>query len=419
MSKMLFIFYFANFDIIKVGSIVSHESPSAEMSFHPRLPSIPISYSSLKSARHNLNKRNIILTKNNFDKDDDEMKGRISEEMRETEEENDFLSAANVDHVMRKSRRKCGRRGRGQQQQQQQEGKVDFDLKNQEEEGDGFKSSPKFHSVILSSTSGPIPFLSLPSQQSKSFQTFASSAKTCLSPSPSTSFPSTASPASSLGSSEFQGLQNLLKKKKWIQEITSPCEGEHEDSRRERGRKNGQRQPSGLEMEIRQNVPISFSSLRRRRQGLSKLKQGDRTTRHDIVSTSIRINSEKADDDDEDDDHRDNIPTLHLHPTLSGSDDTGVVGRLKSFEEEKSWNVEKSFLTRSLPPSGNKMRIKTRKRREKEEMKNKSIIGAVSSSSRKSRSNPRLLSRKKRFFLTGTFQLPSLFLEVLSMMRKS
>lgn len=359
MSRTLFIYFFTNFVVIMncVGSIVSHESPSAEMSF-----SRPIFfYSSLESYRHHILKKreNIILTKNNYNKaDDEEMM------MGENQRIGRKVLSANVHQV------KQQRRGRISEVD-------DFDLKNQEEkEETGFKSSSKSHPVILSSSPSssfsfcPGPILSLPPQQSKSFQKFAPSAKTYLSSSPSRS--SSSLESLSLGSSEFHGLQNILKNKKRNQKISfSLDEDEH-----------GQRP---LKTQIRHTTPFIEET--------SNLEQGDRATRHDVH-----------------DEDQDNIPP-------SGSEESDILKRLKSFEVEKrkedGWNFEDFFMP---PQSGSSSSMVNEEKIRRK--KNKSIT-ASSRRSRILRSNLRLLSRKKRFFLSGTFQLPSLFLEVLSMMRKS
>lgn len=367
MSNVLFIYFFTNFAVVNVGSIVSHESQSAEMSF-----SSPLNFfSSLKSPRHNLRKRNIIiLTKNNYDKDDDEMMGdswgRGGRE----------VLSANVREVTQRRERRVRKH------------QDDFDLKNVEKE-DGFKSFSKLDPVILSSSSsfpssscspGPIPFLPF-SQQSKPFETSASSAKTYLSSSPSLS--SSSSSPTSLGSSEFHGLQNILTRRKWIQKITSSPDDDVQEQEKEY--EHGQR---SLAITRQRKVPKEHEEF-------SKRKQGDRTSRHDDTTP----------DGDED---QDNIPSLlRLSGSKYSGEEEDISSRLKSFSKEKSRNVEESF-SKLFPRAGNEMRMK----------KNKSIT-VSSARERKKRGNPRLLSRQKRFFLSGTFQLPSLFLEVLSMMRKS
>lgn len=371
--KEVFIYLLTSFvivfsdNLVVASSIVCHESPSAEMSFSPH----SIFFSRSGNKPHNWKgERNIIFAKNSYEKDDEMSRGG----------RNFLLSASeNSAHQVKK---------RSEERRKQ----ADFDLFLKKD--DGFKSSTTFHPVILSSFStsslpspssslfpDPIPLFSSPLQQSKSFQTFASSAKTYLSSSPSLSLPSSfpqPSSTESLASPEFHGLQNLLKKKKWIQKSIS-CLDFSDDG--ERGKeKNGQR---SLKMELGPKIPF--------RQELSRFKQGDRTTRYD-------------DDGDED---QDSIPLL-TESGNEGDTEGDILSRLKSFEgkeESGRRNVEKSFF--KLSENGEMRKEKGKK--------NKSIT--VSSSLKGN--NPRLLSRKKRFFLTGTFQLPSLFLEVLSMMRKS
>lgn len=374
--KEVFIYLLTSFvivfsdNLVAASSIVCHESPSAEMSFSPH--SVFFSRRRRRSGNrpHNWKgERNIIFTENSNERDDEMSRGR------------NFLLSASENSVHQVKKRSEERRK-----------KADFDLFLKKE--DGFKSSTKFHPVILSSFStsslpspssslfpGPIPLFSSPLQQSKSFQTFASSAKTYLSSSPSLPLPSSFSQPSStesLASPEFHGLQNLLKKKKWIQKPISCLD--FFDDERGKEKKHGQR---SLKMKLGPKIPF--------RQELLRFKQGDRTTRYD-------------DDGDED---QDSIPLL-AESGNEGDTEEDILARLKSFEgkvESGRRNVEKSFF--KLSENGEMRKEKGKK--------NKSIT--VSSSLRGN--NPRLLSRKKRFFLTGTFQLPSLFLEVLSMMRKS